>query len=69
MSELLPGMMQDDFQLTLQPHAAPDAERATDGAEVVTLTPRQAVERASHAELAARRPPRPRARDAGRGAG
>ena len=53
MSDLLPGMMQDDFQLTLN-HIRRRMRRCNHGAEVVSVTPQKTVERLSHAELAER---------------
>ncbi len=53
MSDLLPGMMQDDFQLTLN-HIRRRMRSCNHGAEVVSVTPQKTVERLSHAELAER---------------
>ena len=53
MSELLQGMMQDDFQLTLN-HIRRRMRRCNHGAEVVSVTPQKTIERLSHAQLAAR---------------
>jgi fatty-acyl-CoA synthase len=53
MSEMLPGMMQDDFQLTLN-HIRWRMRACNSGAEVVSVTPEQGIERISHAALADR---------------
>ena len=53
MSELLPGMMQDDFQLTLN-HIRRRMRTCNHGAEVVSVTPQKTIERLSHADVAAR---------------
>jgi fatty-acyl-CoA synthase len=53
MTDLLQGLMQDDFQLTLD-HIRRRVRSYNPGAEVVTLTPDGGVERATHAEVAER---------------
>ncbi|MCW3026210.1 MAG: fadD9 [Solirubrobacterales bacterium] len=53
MTDLLQGLMQDDFQLTLD-HIRRRVRSYNLGAEVVTLTPDGGVERATHAEVAER---------------
>jgi fatty-acyl-CoA synthase len=53
MSQMLPGLMQDDFPLTLN-HILHRVRLCNHGAELVTLTPDGTVERAAHAELAER---------------
>jgi fatty-acyl-CoA synthase len=53
MTDLLQGLMQDDFQLTLD-HIRRRVRAYNLGAEVVTLTPDGGVERATHAEVAER---------------
>jgi fatty-acyl-CoA synthase len=53
MGEMLPGLMQDDFQLTLN-HIRRRMRSLNAGAEVVTLEEGGSVRRASHAEVAGR---------------
>jgi fatty-acyl-CoA synthase len=53
MSEMLQGLMQDDFPLTLN-HILHRIRSCNDGSELVTLTPDGTVQRAAHAELAER---------------
>ncbi len=53
MREMLTGLMQDDFQLTLG-HILRRLRSYNPGAEVVTLRPDGATERIAHHELAAR---------------
>jgi fatty-acyl-CoA synthase len=53
MTEFLQGLMQDDFQLTLD-HIRRRVRSCNLGAEVVTLTPDGGVERATHADVAER---------------
>src|SRR5438874_10068446 len=53
MSEMLAGLMQDDFQLTLN-HIRRRMQSVNAGAEVVTLNEGGGVSRASHAEVAGR---------------
>jgi fatty-acyl-CoA synthase len=50
---MLPGMMQDEFQLTLN-HVRWRMRSCNFGAEVVSVTPEKTVERISHGELADR---------------
>jgi len=51
--ETVPGMMQDDFQLTLN-HIRWRMRTCNSGAEVVSVTPEQGIERISHRDLADR---------------
>jgi fatty-acyl-CoA synthase len=53
MTEMLQGLMQDDFPLTLN-HIRRRVRSCNLGAEVVTLTPDGSVERASHSDVAER---------------
>jgi fatty-acyl-CoA synthase len=53
MTEMLPGLMQDDFQLTLN-HIRRRMATCNQGAEVVTLNEGGSVQRASHADVAGR---------------
>src|SRR5947209_2058957 len=53
MRDMLPGLMQDDFQLTLQ-HILRRVRSCNQGAELVTLRPDGGVDRASHAQIAPR---------------
>jgi fatty-acyl-CoA synthase len=53
MKEMLSGLMQDDFQLTLQ-HVLRRLRSYNPGAEVLTLRPDGVVERSEHADLAPR---------------
>jgi fatty-acyl-CoA synthase len=53
MGEMLPGLMQDDFQLTLN-HIRHRMRSVNAGAEVVTLNEGGGVRRAGHAEIAER---------------
>ena len=53
MTEMLEGMMQNDFPLTLN-HIRRRMRTCNLGAEVVSVTPERAVERVSHRELAER---------------
>jgi acyl-CoA synthetase (AMP-forming)/AMP-acid ligase II len=53
MTEMLEGLMQDDFQLTLN-HIRRRLRSCNQGAEVVTLLPDGSVARATHAQLADR---------------
>jgi fatty-acyl-CoA synthase len=53
MSEVLQGLMQNDFPLTLN-HILRRVRTCNDGSEVVTLMPDGTVQRAAHAELADR---------------
>jgi fatty-acyl-CoA synthase len=53
MTEMLEGLMQNDFQLTLN-HIRRRMASCNQGSEVVTLLPDGSVQRASHAEVAAR---------------
>jgi fatty-acyl-CoA synthase len=53
MTEMLPGLMQDDFPLTLS-HVLHRVRSCNHGAEIVTLMPDGSVQRASHAEVATR---------------
>jgi fatty-acyl-CoA synthase len=53
MTEMLQGLMQNDFQLTLN-HIRRRMASCNRGSEVVTLLPDGSVQRASHAELADR---------------
>src|SRR6059058_6685491 len=53
MTEMLQGLMQDDFPLTLN-HVLWRMRTCNLGSEVVTLTPEGTVERAAHAKLAER---------------
>jgi fatty-acyl-CoA synthase len=53
MSQMLQGLMQDDFPLTLN-HILHRVRSCNHGAELVTLTPDGTVERAAHGELAER---------------
>ncbi len=53
MTETVPGMMQDDFQLTLN-HIRWRMRACNFGAEVVSVTPDHAIERISHSDLADR---------------
>src|SRR6059058_1842778 len=53
MTEMLQGLMQDDFPLTLN-HVLRRMRTCNLGSEVVTLTPEGTVERAAHAKLAER---------------
>jgi fatty-acyl-CoA synthase len=53
MSEMLQGLMQDDFPLTLN-HILHRVRSCNHGAELVTLTPDGTVERAAHGQLAER---------------
>src|SRR2546430_2688638 len=53
MTDLLRGLMQDDFPLTLD-HIRRRVRSCNLGAEVVTLTPDGGVERVAHAEVAER---------------
>ena len=53
MTEMLEGMMQNDFPLTLN-HIRRRMRTCNLGAEVVSVTPARAVERVSHRELAER---------------
>jgi fatty-acyl-CoA synthase len=53
MSEMLEGLMQDDFPLTLN-HILRRVRSCNHGAELVTLTGEETVQRATHAELAER---------------
>jgi fatty-acyl-CoA synthase len=53
MTEMLQGLMQDDFPLTLN-HVLGRMRSCNLGAELVTLTPDGSVQRAAHAELSAR---------------
>ncbi len=53
MREMLQGVMQDDFPLTLN-HILHRLRTSNQGAEVVTLTPDGSVKRASHAQVADR---------------
>jgi fatty-acyl-CoA synthase len=53
MSEMLQGLMQDDFPLTLN-HILRRVRSCNHGAELVTLTPDGTVERAAHGQLAER---------------
>src|SRR6195256_5125719 len=53
MSQMLQGLMQDDFPLTLN-HILHRVRSCNHGAELVTLTPDGTVERAAHGELADR---------------
>ena len=70
MTQMLEGLMQNDFPLTLN-HIRRRLERSNHGAEVVTLgADGSSLARTSHAEVArAHRPPRPRAANARGGAG
>jgi fatty-acyl-CoA synthase len=53
MTEMLQGLMQDDFPLTLN-HVLGRMRSCNLGAELVTLTPDGSVQRAAHAELSPR---------------
>ena len=53
MSEMLPSMMQDEFQLTLN-HIRWRMRSCNSGAQVVSVTPQKGLERATHAEIADR---------------
>ncbi|MEA2202114.1 MAG: hypothetical protein QOI89_2710 [Solirubrobacteraceae bacterium] len=53
MNQMLQGLMQDDFPLTLN-HILHRVRSCNHGAELVTLTPDGTVERAAHRELAER---------------
>ncbi len=53
MSQMLEGLMQDDFQLTLN-HLLRRVRTCNSGSELVTLMPDGSVQRATHAELAER---------------
>jgi fatty-acyl-CoA synthase len=53
MSEMLPGLMQDDFQLTLN-HIRRRMASCNRGSEIVTLQPEGSVTRISHVDLTRR---------------
>src|SRR6195256_1960757 len=53
MSQMLQGLMQDDFPLTLN-HILHRVRSCNHGAELVTLTPDGTVERAAHGEVSER---------------
>ncbi len=53
MTEMLQGLMQNDFQLTLN-HVLRRMRRLNEGSQVVTLQPDGSVTRISHAAMAER---------------